>query len=94
MCVLGHQESEKDVEASNVISDNRVLTLFCFLKTMCVLGHQESEKDVEASNVISDNRVLTLFCFLKTMCVLGHQESEKDGELFTDCHRQTPKPVV
>ena len=26
-------------EASIVISDNGVLTLFCFLKTMCVLGH-------------------------------------------------------
>ena len=26
-------------EASIFISDNGVLTLFCFLKTMCVLGH-------------------------------------------------------
>ena len=29
-------------EASIFISDNGVLTLFCFLKTMGVLGHQES----------------------------------------------------
>ena len=29
--------------ASVFISDNGVLTLFCFLKTMCVLGHQESD---------------------------------------------------
>ena len=29
-------------EASIFISDNGVLTLFCFHKTMCVLGHQES----------------------------------------------------
>ena len=30
-------------EASIFISDNGVLTSFCFLKTMCVLGHQESD---------------------------------------------------
>ena len=30
-------------EASIFISDNGVLTLFCFRKTMCVLGHQESD---------------------------------------------------
>ena len=30
-------------EASIFISDNGVLTLFCFLKTMRVLGHQESD---------------------------------------------------
>ena len=30
-------------EASIFISDNGVLTLFCFLKTMCVLDHQESD---------------------------------------------------
>ena len=30
-------------EASIFISNNGVLTLFCFLKTMCVLGHQESD---------------------------------------------------
>ena len=30
-------------EASIFISDNGVLTVFCFLKTMGVLGHQESD---------------------------------------------------
>ena len=30
-------------EASIFISDNGVLTLFCFLKTMRVLGHQKSD---------------------------------------------------
>ena len=30
-------------EASIFISDNGVLTLFCFRKTMRVLGHQESD---------------------------------------------------
>ena len=30
-------------EANICISDNGVLKLFCFLKTMCVLGHQVSD---------------------------------------------------
>ena len=30
-------------EASIFISDNRVLTLICFLKTLCVLGHRETD---------------------------------------------------
>ena len=30
-------------EVSNFISNNGVLTWFCFLKTMCVLGHQEAD---------------------------------------------------
>ena len=31
------------LEANNFISDNGVLTLFCFHKAMRVLGHQESD---------------------------------------------------
>ena len=31
------------LEASIFISDNGVLTLFCFMQTMYVLGYQESD---------------------------------------------------
>ena len=56
-------------EASIFVSDNGVLTVFCFLKTVCVLGHQDSDfassfftfeckKEVPANcfNIVTDKR--------------------------------------
>ena len=42
-CLEYLADSEINWEASIFIYDNRVLTLFCFLKMMCVLSHQESD---------------------------------------------------